>query len=158
LTTTIRQAAPSDLGDLATMHHLLWPEATREKHRKELDPILRSGRYGTMPMAIFISEDRHNTVTGFVEVGIRSHADGCDIACPVGFIEGWFVHENFRRQGIGRALMRSAEQWAQEQGCTEIASDTWIEDDRSQRAHQALGFEIVDRCVHFRKPLIQHSE
>jgi aminoglycoside 6'-N-acetyltransferase I len=26
-----------------------------------------------------------------------------------------------------------------------------IDDERSQRAHEALGFEVVDRCVHFRK-------
>jgi aminoglycoside 6'-N-acetyltransferase I len=34
-----------------------------------------------------------------------------------------------------------------------MASDTWIDDETSIDAHQALGFEIVDRCVHFRKPL-----
>ena len=71
----------------------------------------------------------------------------------VGFIEGWFVYEASRQQGIGRALMRSAEEWARKQGCLEIASDTWIDHEDSQRAHQALGFEVVDRCVHFRKTL-----
>jgi hypothetical protein len=29
----------------------------------------------------------------------------------------------------------------------------WIDDERSQHAHQALGFEAFDRCVHFRKTL-----
>lgn len=140
------------------MHHLLWPEGTPEEHRKELEPILLSGRYGTMPMAIFVSENKDGSPTGFVEVGLRSHADGCDTAHPVGFVEGWFVQENFRRQGIGQALLQAAEDWARQQGCTEIASDTWIDDDRSQHAHQALGFEVVDRCVHFRKPLIKPSE
>jgi len=28
-----------------------------------------------------------------------------------------------------------------------------LENERSQRAHEALGFEVVDRCVHFRKKL-----
>jgi aminoglycoside 6'-N-acetyltransferase I len=71
----------------------------------------------------------------------------------VGFIEGWFVYEPLRHQGIGRALMRTAEQWAREQGCIEMASDTWIDHSLSQNAHKSLGFEIVDRCVHFRKRL-----
>jgi hypothetical protein len=49
--------------------------------------------------------------------------------------------------------MRGAEEWAGEQGCTEMASDTWIDNEAAQRAHLALGFEVVDRCVHLRKPL-----
>jgi aminoglycoside 6'-N-acetyltransferase I len=110
-----------------------------------------SGMGGTLPAAILVSYDADGTVTGFVEVGLRSHADGCDTARPVGFVEGWFVYESFRDRGIGGKLMQAAEQWARMQGCVEIASDTWIDDERSQRAHEALGFEVVDRCVHFRK-------
>jgi aminoglycoside 6'-N-acetyltransferase I len=49
--------------------------------------------------------------------------------------------------------MRSAEAWARKQGCLEMASDTWIDDESSISTHQALGFEVVDRCVHFRKAL-----
>jgi aminoglycoside 6'-N-acetyltransferase I len=135
------------------MRHLLWPDATPEEHRGEIDSILRSGKYGTLPMAILVSQNENAALTGFLEVGLRSHADGCDTAHPVGFVEGWFVHDAFRKQGIGRALMRGAEGWARTQGCREIASDTWIDDDISIDAHQALGFEIVDRCVHFRKSL-----
>jgi aminoglycoside 6'-N-acetyltransferase I len=104
-------------------------------------------------MAILVSQDEDGALTGFLEVGLRSHADGCDIARTVGFVEGWFVHDASRKQGIGRALMQSAEAWARKQGSLEMASDTWIDDERSQLAHQALGFAVVDRCVHFRKQL-----
>jgi aminoglycoside 6'-N-acetyltransferase I len=135
------------------MRNLLWPDATAEEHRKELEIILRVGKYGTLPMAILVAHSEDGTLTGFLEVGLRSHADGCDTAQPVGFVEGWFVHEASRNQGVGRALMRSAEDWARKQGCLELASDTWIDDERSQRTHQALGFEVVDRCVHFRKTI-----
>jgi aminoglycoside 6'-N-acetyltransferase I len=34
-----------------------------------------------------------------------------------------------------------------------MASDTWINDEGSVHAHESLGFEIVDRCIHFRKTL-----
>jgi aminoglycoside 6'-N-acetyltransferase I len=149
----VRQAHLSDKDELATMRELLWPESSKEEHRKELKSVLDSGRYGTLPMAILVSLDEEGALTGFLEVGLRSHADGCDPARPVGFVEGWFVHEASRKQGIGRALMQSAEEWARKQGCLEMASDTWIDDERSLHSHQALGFEVVDRCVHFRKPL-----
>ena len=150
---TIRHARIDDQHELARMRELLWPESSREEHRKEVEAVLHSGKYGTLPMAILVSYDNSQALTGFLEVGLRSHADGCDTAHPVGFIEGWFVHEASRKQGIGSALIRAAENWASEQGCLEIASDTWIDDQMSIDAHQALGFEIVDRCVHFRKPL-----
>jgi aminoglycoside 6'-N-acetyltransferase I len=149
----IRQAQISDQHELAKMRELLWPDVSIEEHRKELEAILRSGQYGTLPMAILVSHNGDGILTGFIEVGLRSHADGCDIAQPVGFVEGWFVHVGSRKQGIGAALMRAAEDWSRKQGCREIASDTWIDDEMSIDAHQALGFEIVDRCVHFRKPL-----
>jgi len=149
----VRQADLSDTDELAEMREILWPESSMEEHRKELESILRSGRNGTLPMTILVAQDEGKALTGFIEVGLRSHADGCDPARPVGFVEGWFVREASRRQGIGRALMTSAEAWARKHGCLEMASDTWIDDERSQRSHQALGFEVVDRCVHFRKPL-----
>jgi aminoglycoside 6'-N-acetyltransferase I len=149
----VRLAQISEQHELARMRELLWPESSREEHRQEVDEVLRTGRYGTLPMAILVSHEEGGALTGFLEVGLRSHADGCDTAQPVGFVEGWFVHEAFRKQGIGKALMRSAEEWARNQGCHEMASDTWIDDERSLSTHQALGFEVVDRCVHFRKTI-----
>ena len=153
MTIKVRQAHGSDKNELATMRALLWPESSIEEHRKELESVLRFRMYGTLPMTILVSQDDSGTLTGFLEVGLRSHADGCDPARPVGFVEGWFVHEASRKQGIGSALMRSAEAWARTQGCREMASDTWTDDQRSIRSHQALGFEVVDRCIHFRKTL-----
>ena len=153
MTITIRPAQVSDQQELARMCELLWPDSSVEDHRKELEAILLSGKYGTLPMAILVSIDESGVLTGFIQAGLRSHADGCDIARPVGFIEGWFVHEAFRKHGIGKGLMDSAEEWARQRGCLEMASDTWIDDEMSIQAHQALGFEVVDRCVHFRKSL-----
>lgn len=153
MSVSVRQAQLSDQHQLAAMRHLLWPDATPEEHRREIATILDSGKYGTLPMEILVSQNETAALTGFIEIGLRSHADGCDTAHPVGFVEGWFVHDAFRKQGIGRALMRAAEDWVRSQGCLEIASDTWIDDEISIDAHQALGFEVVDRCVHFRKLL-----
>jgi aminoglycoside 6'-N-acetyltransferase I len=153
MTISVRKAQVSDQHLLAGMREQLWPDASIEEHRSEVDAILQTGRYGTLPMAILVAHDQDGALAGFLEVGLRSHADGCDTAQPVGFVEGWFVQEAYRKQGVGAELMRSAEAWARNQGCREIASDTWIDDERSQQAHQALGFQVVDRCVHFRKPL-----
>ena len=149
----VRPARPADRNQLAAMRALLWPDAPPEELASELDAAFSGAATSTLPVATFVACDADGALLGFIEAGLRSHADGCDTTHPVGFIEGWFVHEHARNRGIGRALVRAAEDWARTQGCREMASDTWIDHEPSQRAHQALGFEIVDRCIHFRKRL-----
>lgn len=130
-----------------------WPDGSFEEHLTELDAALNNRVSGSLPATILVSHNENGVWLGLIEVGLRSHADGCDPARPVGFVEGWFVHEVFRNHGVGRELMRAAEEWARAQGCVEMASDALIENERSRRAHEALGFEVVDRCVHFRRKL-----
>jgi aminoglycoside 6'-N-acetyltransferase I len=143
----VRLARTDDRNELAAMRSSLWPESPLEEH------LCESGMSGTLPMAIFVSLDGSGALTGFLEAGLRSHADGCDPAKPTGYVEGWFVREEFRNRGVGRDLMRAAEEWALSRGCCEMASDALIDNAVSQRAHEALGFEVVDRCSHFRKRL-----
>lgn len=150
--TRIRPATMADRSALAAMFFGLWPNASREDHDAELARILAGDPVATLPLEILVAEDE-GKVVGFCEVDLRSHADGCDPARPVAYVEGWYVAPERRGQGVGRALIAAAEEWGRAHGCTEIASDTWIENDVSQRAHAALGFEVVDRCVHYRKPL-----
>jgi aminoglycoside 6'-N-acetyltransferase I len=106
-----------------------------------------------MPLVNLIAETDDGRLLGFAEVDLRSHADGCRPTQPVGYLEGWYVAEGVRHSGIGRRLLSLAEDWARSHGCVEMASDTWIENELSQACHTALGFEVVDRCVHYRKTL-----
>ena len=93
-----------------------------------------------------------DSLAGFIEISLRSHVDGCETH-PVGYIEGWYVDGFARGTGVGRALVAAAEVWARAHGCSEMGSDALIDNIESQRAHAALGYEIVDRCVNFRKSL-----
>jgi len=149
----IRRATSRDRDQLAALHLLFWPDCSIEEEKTAIDALISAGVCGTLPAAVFVAEAADGALIGFLTVGLRSHADGCDTAQPVGFVEGWFVLEANRNQGIGAALMRAAEDWSREQGAIEMASDSWLTHEASHRAHQALGFEIVDRCVHFRKSL-----
>jgi len=47
------------------------------------------------------------------------YADG-SLSSPVGYIEGWYVDDDLRGQGIGKALMQTAEDWARSIGLTEM--------------------------------------
>jgi aminoglycoside 6'-N-acetyltransferase I len=146
----VRMATLSDLEAVAGFFAALWPEGELEEHRAEATSALSGAPAGTMPLVVFVAEIDGEPIA-FIEVGLRSHADGCDTSRPVGFLEGWYVEPAHRRRGVGGALVRAAEDWARSKGCREMASDTWIDHDDSQRAHEGLGFEVVDRCVHYRK-------
>jgi aminoglycoside 6'-N-acetyltransferase I len=149
----IRLAQPSDCDQLASMHEALWPSASAEEHAREITAILAGTFPLTMPLIILVAEASDRKLVGFLEVDLRSHADGCNPARSVGYVEGWYIAEGHRHQGIGKKLIQAAEDWARNQGCLEMASDTWIDNEGSQRAHEALGYEVVDRCVHYRKTL-----
>jgi aminoglycoside 6'-N-acetyltransferase I len=149
----IRLASPSDRSTLATLFHGLWPEGPVEEHFRELEAILSGNPTGTLPLVVFVAEANDKSLVGFLEVGLRSHADHCDPVHPVGYVEGWYVTDAHRKRGIGRQLLAAAEDWAQRQGCIEMASDTQIGNELSQRVHQSLGYEIVEQAILFRKAL-----
>ncbi len=149
----IRPAQLSDCDQLAGLRAALWPETSRDEHARELELILQGHTPGAMPLLNLVAEASDGRLIGFLETDLRSHADGCDPSRAVGYIEGWYVVQGLRHQGIGRKLLAAAEEWARTQGCIEMASDTWIDNEVSKRVHAALGYEVVDRCVHYRKAL-----
>ncbi len=149
----IRPAQPSDCDQVARLCEALWPESSAEEHAREITQILEGDAPLTMPITILVAAGRDGKLVGFLEVDLRSHADGCNPVRPVGYVEGWYVAESHRLRGIGRKLFAAAEAWARSHGCVEMASDTWIDNEGSQRAHEAMGYEVVDRCVHYRKTL-----
>ena len=149
----IRLTQPSDAVELAQLYFALWPDTSVETHRQELDAHLDGKPLSTLPLINLVAEISDGHLIGFLQASLRSHADGCDPSRPVGFIEGWYMAPEHRRQGIGRRLLAAAEDWARSLGCLEIASDTQIDNHLSQIAHQVLGYEVVDRCIHFRKRL-----
>lgn len=151
--TTIRIAKAKDWKELAVLRTLLWPDSPYEEHLGELEAGLGAWGQAGFSMEWLVAEDESGHMVGFVEVGLRSHADGCDTRQPVGYLEGWFVREEHRRKGIGKALLRAAEDWSRAHGCREMASYALVDNAQSEKAHRALGFEIVDRCIHFRKAL-----
>jgi aminoglycoside 6'-N-acetyltransferase I len=143
----IRAYQDSDWSEWQRMSVALFPEHSAE----ELAPWMRD--FKARPDAeVFVAERPDGSVAGFVEVGTRPYADGCDTS-PVGYVEAWYVDPDVRRHGYGRALLAAAETWARRQGYREIASDALLDNSVSHAAHRRAGFEEVDRVVQFRKRL-----
>jgi aminoglycoside 6'-N-acetyltransferase I len=143
----IRRAVAPDLDDWLRMRRLLWPYSDPAELRAEAESMLNDR---LEPAFVAVRPD--GSLGGFLEAGLRKYAEGCSTS-PVGYIEGWYVDEDLRRQGVGAKLVRIAEEWAREQGCSEMGSDTWLDNDMSISAHLTLGYEECERLVHFCKKL-----
>ena len=125
-----------------------WPDDAAN-HAAEIDACL-SGK--TENGVTLVAELPDGSLCGFLEVGTRPFADGCD-SSPVGYIEGWWVDPAYRRQGVGTRLVAAAEAWARELGVIEMASDADLANRPSRDAHAALGYIEVHELVCFRKVL-----
>jgi aminoglycoside 6'-N-acetyltransferase I len=144
---TIRRARKEDKPDWLRMRLSLWVEGTARDFSEDIDVLLESG-----DEPVFIAVRSDGRPGGFLEGGVRKYADGCE-SSPVGYIEGWYVDEDLRRQGVGGMLIRAMEDWARTRGLQEMASDTWLENEASIAAHLKLGYEEQERLVHFSKKL-----
>jgi aminoglycoside 6'-N-acetyltransferase I len=101
---------------------------------------------------VLVADIGAGRLVGFAELGARSIADSCTTT-PVAYLEGWWVDPEWRRQGVGAALIAAGETWARGAGYTELASDTTLDNHVSQVAHRHLGFIEVERAVLYRKDL-----
>jgi len=144
---TVRDMRASDRLAWAEMRAALWPDDSASAHAEEIGGIINSeDSWG------FIAEATDGAPIGFAEVSIRKYANGC-VSRPVPFLEGIWVRPEFRRQGVGTALIQRAEQFLAALGFRELGSDSEIDNRFAHAAHLGWGFEETKRVVYFRKPI-----
>ncbi len=142
----IRRVEFGDREEWFRMRKGIWPEAPDEYLDFDMDDIFSSEK-DTVLFAWVGGKP-----VGMIEARLREYGEGCETS-PVGYIEGWFVYPDFRGTEVAGALAHAAEDWARAKGCTEMASDTWLDNEASIRAHMKMGYYEVERLVHFVKQL-----
>src|SRR5262245_1440843 len=149
----VRELQSTDREAWLVMRSVLWPHCSSERHIEEIRAYFSAGG----ELVTFVAVDTDNSLCGFVEASLRPSAEGCTTR-PVGYVEGIFVQPAFRRRGIARKLIEAAERWAVSKGCSEFASDCYIDNEASIRLHQNLGFSVSRRLVHFRRTISNGTE
>lgn len=144
----VRQIEEKDFPGWFRLRKMLWDESGDDEHRAEMSDIFEHRE----TQLVIVAENEQGNLIGFLEASIRPFVEDCETDA-VGYLEGWFVEPEFRQTGIGAKLVASAENWARNKGCTEMASDSEIGNDLSLKAHQSLGYEETSRLVHLRKDL-----
>jgi aminoglycoside 6'-N-acetyltransferase I len=148
---SVRSIAEADAEAWLALRMALWPGSNEDQLRREIGRYFVARGEPLLPHRVFVAE-RRGAVVGMLEFSLRPYADGCT-SSPVPFIEGWYVEPGEHRSGVGRALVKTAERWALENGYTEMASDALLKNTDGERAHKALGFREIERAIHVRKAL-----
>ena len=129
------------------MRAALWPDEDAVELGEDVEALLADAT-----QVAFVAERDDGGLCGFAEASVRRYANSNDES-PCAFLEGWWVDEDVRRSGVGRALIAAVEDWARAQGFTELGSDALLDNTLSHAAHRALGFEERERVIYFRKLL-----
>jgi aminoglycoside 6'-N-acetyltransferase I len=145
----IRPFREEDLGEWFRLRCLLWDETPADDHQAEMMDILDHSD----SQFVAVADLGDGRLAGFLEASIRPFVEDCS-SDNVGYLEGWFVEQGYRRQGIGGNLVDFAERWARSRGCTEMASDAEVDNETSIAAHNQLEYVETSRLVHFRKDLV----
>lgn len=143
----IKEATIHEINDVAELALLLWPEHTLEEFIEEMSQVIAD------PKAKMFLAYVENEPIGFAYCQHRyEYVEGTS-SSPVGYLEGLYVKQDFRKQGVGRRLVLACEKWTKEKGCQEFASDCEWHNSTSLAVHKSLGFKEVNRIICFAKKL-----
>jgi GNAT superfamily N-acetyltransferase len=100
--------------------------------------------------ALFAAEAGDGAVLGWLHV-FGEHL----LEEPVSYAEigGLVVDESARRQGVGRALLRAAEEWAARHGYPELRLRTSSRREDAHAFYRRSGYVLEKTQLRFRKPL-----
>ena len=144
---TIYKAKEEDALTVAKLAIQMWEDNVLEELAAELAELMKSSE-----TVIFLGEADGRAI-GFAQCQLRhDYVEGTETS-PVGYLEGIFIAENYRKQGYAKQLLAACETWAKEQGCTEFASDCELDNTGSLKFHLSLGFEEANRVICFTKKL-----
>lgn len=143
----IKKADINDKATLTGLASLLWSDCPESELSDGFADILASA-----DCACFIKYVDNHAV-GFAQCGLRrDYVEGAS-SSPVGYLEGIFIKEGFRKRGYAKQLLENCEDWARAKGCKEFAGDCELHNKDSLDFHLRNGFKEANRIVCFVKKL-----
>ena len=143
----IKKAEIKDSEAVAGLAIQMWKTHQMEELKREFEELISKN-----DSVVFLKFD-NNVAIGFAQCGLRhDYVEGTG-SSPVGYLEGIFIKEEYRKKGLAKELLEVCERWAKEQGCREFASDCELNNDISLKFHLKMGFEEANRIICFTKKL-----
>lgn len=143
----IKVATKDNLDSLTNLALLLFPQSSYTELYNEFLELLDDQR-----AKIFLQYEQDLPI-GFAQCQLRyDYVEGTSTS-PVGYLEGIFVKEGYRRKGYARELLSACENFARAKGCSEFASDCELDNQASFNFHKAMHFKEANRIICFTKKL-----
>ena len=143
----IKKANHTDAAIIARLAICMWDSHTVEELTQEFEELLSHES-----AVIYLKYDADLPI-GFAQCQLRyDYVEGTD-SSPIGYLEGIFVKDGFRKCGYAKELLHACEEWAKNCHCTEFASDCELGNETRILFHQNMGFTEANRIVCFTKKL-----
>lgn len=143
----IKKVDENSLQDLTDLALKLWPDNDFDELKEEFQAAL--GHEEEVAFLYFVED----TAIGFIQLSIRhDYVEGSE-SSPVGYIEGIYVEEAYRKQKIAQRLVNQGEAWVKAHECKEMGSDCELENLLSIDFHKGISYEEANRVVCFIKKL-----
>ncbi len=132
---------------LAHLFIELWPECTYETELEYCKQILERN-----DQTAFLVNEKGEYIA-FAYLSLRNDFVEGATSYPIAYLEGIYVKESYRKTGIASKLIQQSEQWAEQSGSSQLASDVEINNEQSIQFHKKSGFMEENRIVCFIKDL-----
>lgn len=140
----IRPMIPPDAEEVAALSEQLGYPSTAAQIAHRFGLVMEQ-----RDTVVFVAQDADERIVGWVHVVGRVYLD----SDPFAQIGGFVVDERCRGQGVGRALLAEAEQWAGTRGYDEMRLWSNVVRDDAHAFYEQLGYERVKTSYVFRKSL-----
>lgn len=143
----ISEATYEDIQDVAELANRMWNDSTIKELKSGFKEMIEDEN-----TVIFVASKKEEVV-GFAQCQLRyDYVEGTN-SSPVGYLEGIFVKEKFRKKGYAKELVKHCEKWSKNMGCSEFASDCELINEDSLKFHISMGFIETNRIICFKKDL-----
>lgn len=143
----VKRVTKEEVEVVVVLALMLWPNHTKEELLDDFNVLIKEDN-----AMLFLAYDKDSPI-GFAQCQLRfDYVEGTE-SSPVGYLEGIYVIEEYRNQGIAKGLCLAGEDWAREKGCTEFGSDIEIHNIDSYNFHLKVGFKEANRVICFTKKI-----
>lgn len=143
----IKELTSENVEHLAHLFVELWSECTYESELKYCKKILKND-----DQTAFLAIENDEYIA-FAYLSLRNDFVEGATSYPIAYLEGIYVKESYRKTGIASKLIQQSEQWAEQSGSSQLASDVELNNEQSIQFHKRSGFKEENRVVCFIKEI-----
>lgn len=135
------------------LHHQAEPDVYKFPSHEAIAREV-AGQMETSEMQLLVADSGNVPTVGYLLLE-EKHSEESAYSFPLRYVEvhAVAVQENWRRQGVGQALLAAAQQWAGQRGIEQLFLNVRGFNAAALTAYEAMGFErLQTRLSRFKAP------